>query len=67
MTTTVTLCTQICGPGPEIMTCAKTLLVDACLENNPSITKRIYVVIDEQSNVSFIDEKLVNFFNVKFP
>ena len=43
------------------------LLVDACLKSNPNMTKRIYVEIDDQSNVSFIDERSVNFFNVKFP
>ena len=67
VSTAVTLCTQICGPGHEIKTCAKTLLVDSCLESNPNVTKRIYVEIDDQSNVSFIDECLVDFFNVKFP
>ena len=67
LSTAVTLCTQICGPGPEIKTCAKTLLVDAYLEPNPNVTKRIYVAIDDQSDESFIDDRLVDFFNVKFP
>lgn len=63
----VTMCTQICSSKEYIKTCAKTLLVDASLESNPDVVKRIYVAIDDQSNVSFIDEKLVKFFGVKFP
>ena len=65
--TVVTMCTEICGYGSNPKTCAKTLLVDASLECNLILTKRIYVVIDAQSNVSFIDESLVDYFNVKFP
>ena len=51
--------------GPR--TCARTLLVETSLESNPEVVKRIYVFIDTQSDVSFIDHRLENFFNVKYP
>ena len=67
VTSTVTLCTQICGTASVPRTCAKTLLVEASLASNPAKIKHIYVAIDDQSNVSFIDNELVEFFGVTFP
>ena len=46
-------------------TCTKTLLVEASLVSNPGKIKQIYVAID-QSNVSFIDNELVEFWGVEF-
>ena len=48
-------------------TCAKTLLVEVSLASNPGKIKQIYVAIDDQSNVSFIDNEHVEFWGVKFP
>ena len=67
VTSTVTLCTEIFGKASVPHTCAKTLLVEASLALNPGKIKQIYVAINDQSNVSFIHNELVEFFGVKFP
>ena len=61
------MCTKVCGSASRTKTCAKTLLVEAYLEANPKLSKPVYVIIDDQSNSSFVDERLVEFFNEKFP
>ena len=67
VTSTSLMCTKVCGSASRTETCAKTLLVEAYLEANPKLSKPVYVVIDDQSNSSFVDERLAKFFNVKFP
>ena len=57
VTTIVTLCTQLCGKASGPCTCAKTLLVEASMASNINKTKRIYVAIDYQSNVTFIHDR----------
>ena len=62
-----TMCTLVCGDKNNSKTCAKTILADAYHCSNPSVSLRVYVIIDEQSNASFVDVKLVKFLNVSFP
>ena len=64
---TTTLCTHLCGSTVTSHTFFCTFLVDAYLDRNPKLVKRIYVAIDDQSNVSLIDNKLMDYFGVTFP
>ena len=42
------------------LSCSKTLLVDIFNKRTPHITKRIYVIVDEQSNSSLITSELAD-------
>nr|XP_022312019.1 uncharacterized protein LOC111117241 [Crassostrea virginica] len=60
-----TNCTQICGKGVSGKSCAKTILVNVFPENHPERSKRIYVVVDDQSNRSLVKTQFFNMFNAK--
>ena len=42
------------------MSCSKTLLVDVYSRRNPHLTKRVYAIVDEQSNSSLITSELAD-------
>lgn len=46
------LCTQVCGRGFRGKSCSKICLVNVYPEGRPEESKRIYVILDDQSNVS---------------
>ena len=60
------LCTQICQDNKG-KSCSKTLLIDIYMKGIPDKTIRAYCIIDEQSNTTLVDDKIVNFFGVQFP
>ena len=60
------LCTKICG-GDIAKSCSKVLLVDLTLPSQSSRTLRCYAILDEQSTTSFVDPKVVSFFDVDVP
>ena len=60
------LCTKVCG-GDKAKSCSKIVLVDLSLPSRSSKTLRCYAILDEQSTTSFIDPKVVDFFDVDFP
>ena len=42
------------------MSCSKTLLVDVYSRRNPHLTKRVYAIVDEQSNSSLVTSELAD-------
>ena len=54
-------CTQACGNQGEFSVCSKTLLVDIRHASKPGVLRGLCIV-DEQSNISFCDESVVNIF-----
>ena len=52
-------CTVLCGPTGGV-SCSKTLLVDVYSRRNPHLTKRVYAIVDEQSNSSLITSELAD-------
>lgn len=52
-------CTTLCEPTGGL-SCSKTLLVDIFNKRTPHITKRIYAIVDEQSNSSLITSELAD-------
>ena len=52
-------CTTLCGPSGGV-SCSKTLLVDVYSKSNPHLSKRIYAIIDEQSNSSLVTSELAD-------
>ena len=52
-------CTVLCGPTGGV-SCSKTLLVDVYSRRNPHLTKRVYAIIDEQSNSSLVTSELAD-------
>ena len=52
-------CTSLCGPTGGV-SCSKTLLVDVCSEHNPCLAKRVYAIVDEQSNSSLVTSELAD-------
>ena len=51
-------CTAVCNDLSPV-NCSKTLLVDICHKDNPSVRVRAYAILDEHSNTTLIDDKLV--------
>ena len=49
------------------MSCSKTLLVDAYSKRNPHLSKRIYAIIDEQSNSSLVISELADHLEARGP
>ena len=58
-------CTRVCG-NPEGKNCSKTFLVEVALEGHPKRMKG-YVIVDDQSPVTLIDESVKEFFQREFP
>ena len=52
-------CTMLCGPTGGV-SCSKTLLVDVYSRRNPHLTKRVYAIVDEQSNSSLVTSELAD-------
>ena len=59
------LCTETNSCVYKGRSCSKTVLVDVSLPTYPNKYLRCYCIIDEQSNSSFIDKKILDFFNVE--
>ena len=52
-------CTTLCEPTGGL-SCSKTLLIDIFNKRTPHIAKRIYAIVDEQSNSSLITSELAD-------
>lgn len=50
--TATTLCTQVCGQGFKGKSCSKICLVNVYPQGHCDKMKRMYVILDDQSNVS---------------
>ena len=60
-------CTQICNDATRSAYCTKVLLVDIALDSDPQKTLRTYAVLDDQSDTTLIDEKVVDYFGGTYP
>ena len=63
----IQLCNSLCNRGELSKSCSKTLLAEVCHVDSPHLMVRCYVIIDEQSNSSFIDPKLISLLGVDGP
>ena len=54
-----TLCSVMCGSAERTLSCSKTILCEVSHRGNPRVTKRIYAVLDDMSDSSYIAEKLI--------
>ena len=52
-------CAALCEPTGGV-SCSKTLLVDVYSKRSPRLTKRVYAIVDEQSNSSFASSELAD-------
>lgn len=64
---TPVLCSKVCGSPSQTKTCGKTLLVEVKCPQNSERTLLCYAILDEQSDTSFADPNLLNFFHVDGP
>ena len=58
-------CTRVCGQGREGRSCAKICLAKAYLQEKPERVVTTYVIIDDQSDGSLINENLLDSLEVK--
>ena len=61
-----TFCTNICQ-NFKGKNCSKTLLVEVSMRALPSKKLICYAILDEQSNTTLVDDRLVEYFGVTFP
>ena len=60
-------CTQVCDSSSSPRSCSKTLLCELSMDGVPGQSLPAYVILDEQANMSIVDERVVDFFGVEFP
>ena len=58
------LCTKLCGDNSSV-NCSKTILVNLSHKDNPSVSLKAYAIIDEHSNCTLIDPKVLNVLHLK--
>lgn len=58
-------CTKVCGKGFSEKSCSKICLVNVYPAGSPEQSKRIYAIIDEQSNRSLARSEFFDMFNVQ--
>lgn len=58
-------CTKICGKGFSDKSCFKICLVNVYPAGSPDLGRRIYTIIDEQSNRSLARSEFFDMFNVQ--
>ena len=57
------MCTQICKDRPSI-NCSRTVLAELSLEQVPGKKLMAYVIIDEMSTTTLVDDRVVEYFGV---
>lgn len=62
--TVVSSCTEVCGVGLAGKSCAKICLVAVYPENDPTNRKKMYAMLDDQSNVSLARSEFFDIFKV---
>lgn len=63
-------CTEVCGEGVSARACSKICLVSVYPKGRRDMVKRIYAILDEQSNRSLARTEFFDLFNIqsgKFP
>ena len=58
------LCTKICESYGNNLTCSKTILVYLSHRQNPSVMLKCYAIVDEHSNCTPIDSKVISALNL---
>ena len=59
-------CTNVCSSMVS-KNCSKTVLADLTMSGVPNKTLRSYIILDEQSNTSLVDERVLHYFGLEFP
>ena len=62
-----TKCTSTCRVNEGGVSCSKIVLVDVYCTDNPEIVRRVYAILDEQSNSSLISSELADDLGVNTP
>ncbi|XP_076861369.1 uncharacterized protein LOC143514271 [Brachyhypopomus gauderio] len=65
--TATTMCTQVCGQGFKGKSCSKICLVNVYPQGHRDKMKRMYVILDDQSNVSLAKTEFFDAFHIKGP
>ena len=60
-------CTWLCGNRSISRNCSRTFLVDISLDDVKNKVLRSYVIVDDQSNCTLVDEELIQFFGKPCP
>ena len=60
-------CTAACSASSGGKSCSKVLLVDVFLKDRPDVVRRVYVIIDKQTNSSLISSELADELGVLGP
>lgn len=63
--TVVSSCTEVCGEGFTGKSCSKICLVKVYPANDRSKSKRMYAMLDDQSNVSLVRSEFFEIFKVQ--
>lgn len=63
-TAVVSSCTEVCGEGFSGKSCSKICLVNVYPANDPSKRQRMYVMLDDQSNISLARSEFFDMFKV---
>jgi len=58
------LCSVVCGSPHNTLSCSKTVLCEVYHESQPNKTMKLYVIIDDMSNASYISEKVLDQLNL---
>ncbi|XP_030582792.1 uncharacterized protein LOC115778696 [Archocentrus centrarchus] len=64
---TTSSCTEVCGEGLHGKSCAKVCLVNVYPKDCPEQKKKMYVILDDQSNVSLARSAFFDVFNIQGP
>lgn len=57
-------CTEICGGSTKARSCSKICLVKVYHANNPSEVHRVYAILDDQSNRSFVKPQFFDLLDI---
>ena len=61
------MCTKTCNDPSSLKDCSKVVLVDLSLKSSDKAPLRAYAILDEQSNSSFVDPKVAEYFEISGP
>lgn len=62
---TTSNCTEICGPGLQGKSCAKICLVNVYPKASPQSKRKMYAMLDDQSNLSLAKSAFFDIFDVR--
>lgn len=65
--TATTMCTQVCGQSFKGKSCSKICLVNVYPQGHRDKMKRMYVILDDQSNVSLAKTEFFDAFHIEGP